>query len=97
MIAEFIRQEVEAGLRAALRPLPHYLRLLLAGVGLVSLSLVAYLFALLFGSVGVFFTILEQSPYAEAAFWVGGGWLLLAALLTYFGSSRIREPRGYAD
>jgi hypothetical protein len=93
MIAQFITREVERGLKQALRPLAEYLRMLALGSGLVIVSTVGYLFALAFGSVGIYFTLLDRVTEAGAAFWLGGGWLVIGVGLMLLGLNRIRPPR----
>ncbi len=93
MIADLMQRELERGLKGALRPLVTYLKTLLIGLNLLVVALVGYLFALAFGSIGLYFLILHTTVNAVAAFWVGGVWLLLAIILTAIGTSRIRPPR----
>lgn len=93
MLAYLIRAELERGLKTALRPVIPYLRMLVTGVTFVIVSIGAYLFAFLFGSLGLFFTLIEQANPAEAAFWLAAAWLIIGLLLTLVGSSRLRPPR----
>lgn len=93
MIADFLQRELERGLKRALTPLVIYLKTLLIGINLLVLALIGYVFALAFGSVGLYFVLLHTTVNAIAAFWVGGAWLLIAVVLTLLGTSRIRPPR----
>lgn len=93
MIAEMLQRELERGLKRALTPLVIYLKTLLIGFNLLALAMIGYVFALAFGSVGLYFVLLHTNVNAVAAFWVGGAWLVVAAFLTLLGTSRIRPPR----
>lgn len=93
MIAQFIARELEAGLKSALRPLAQYVRMLLIGSALYVLSTVGYLFALGFGSVALYFVLLDIPSHASAAGIVGLAWLAIAILLTVVGLHRLRPPR----
>jgi len=93
MLADFLQREVERTIKRALRPFVAYLRMLFVGLNLIVLALVSYIFTLGFASVGLYFLILHTTVNAVAVFWVSGVWLVIAALLTALGSSKLRPPR----
>lgn len=92
--ADELARELEGALKTAFRPIGPYLRRLATGVVLMLMAGFGYGFALIFWITGIYLSFVDQSVYAVAAGWTGLIGLIVGLILTMFGVTLLRPPRG---
>lgn len=92
-LVSHIRELVSDLVKEAINPLASYLRMLVKGVAVASISIGLFFLALVFAGGGLFFYLSEYHKLSSAALWTAGAYLFVFIVLFTISYVNIRKPR----